>query len=679
MYQNRHPGSSHNQVRDRIPEYLDGLREEYNALRQQLQKAHAELEKHVPERDGLQRQIISYYEQTCTMGAEIAKNMEIIKRLVTIIQHSIQHLPPEQQEPILQSVNRARNITPQEMIGLMQQSQMSMMPGMGPMAAGGMMPGFNPFLAAAAAANNMTLKPEELNALAAQFAMNPKMPMLPMANPLSAAMAAATASTSQAQTPHANNSSHSTNAGGSHALDGTNNSRAASTTSRPRSGTGTPMSKRPRHDLDETDNELEIDVQNDDTGSFAQPSATHTNGTHKNASHKNGRESAQSISSRDSSATPKSSKQNANNLTAMAFMPPQLNSLFGLDPAASRLMFPNASLGNHTNGEPPYAYKIVDGGAPQPVQFPSDALEGSDIPKNLTKVSELHHGEVVCAVTMSPTDSRVYTGGQGVIKVWDINNPTATVHTALQTIDCNIDKNYVRSCKLLPDNKTLLVGGEAECVVVIDLETSTVIQKLECGVQACYALAISPDGRHCYSCCADGNIIVWDLTTFKPVDKMMGHEDGASCVDLSADGKTLWTGGLDKVVCSWDVAERQKKDRFVLDSQVFSLGCSPTDDMVAVGMESSHVELLDCKRNEKYVLHQHENCVLSLRFAHSGNWFVSTGKDSTLVTWRPQVGGARLVKTKEGTSVLSCDISADDKYIVSGSGEKRATVYEVSY
>lgn len=37
------------------------------------------------------------------------------------------------------------------------------------------------------------------------------------------------------------------------------------------------------------------------------------------------------------------------------------------------------------------------------------------------------------------------------------------------------------------------------------------------------------------------------------------------------------------------------------------------------------------------------------------------------------------LQSKESSSVLSCDISIDDKYIVTGSGDKKATVYEVNY
>ncbi|XP_034738069.1 transducin-like enhancer protein 1 [Etheostoma cragini] len=81
---------------------------------------------------------------------------------------------------------------------------------------------------------------------------------------------------------------------------------------------------------------------------------------------------------------------------------------------------------------------------------------------------------------------------------------------------------------------------------------------------------------------------------------------------------------------------------------------------------------------DKYQLHLHESCVLSLKFAYCGKWFVSTGKDNLLNAWRTPYG-ASIFQSKESSSVLSCDVSPDDKYIVTGSGDKKATVYEVVY
>ncbi len=55
-------------------------------------------------------------------------------------------------------------------------------------------------------------------------------------------------------------------------------------------------------------------------------------------------------------------------------------------------------------------------------------------------------------------------------------------------------------------------------------------------------------------------------------------------------------------------------------------------------MENSNVEVLHATKPDKYQLHLHESCVLSLKFAACGKWFVSTGKDNLLNAWRTPYG-----------------------------------------
>lgn len=64
----------------------------------------------------------------------------------------------------------------------------------------------------------------------------------------------------------------------------------------------------------------------------------------------------------------------------------------------------------------------------------------------------------------------------------------------------------------------------------------------------------------------------------------------------------------------------------------------PAGSWLAVGMENSHVEVLHAGKPDRYQLLLHESCVLSLRFASSGKWFVSTGKDNLLNAWRTPYG-----------------------------------------
>ncbi|KAK2508109.1 hypothetical protein MC885_005344 [Smutsia gigantea] len=319
----------------------------------------------------------------------------------------------------------------------------------------------------------------------------------------------------------------------------------------------------------------------------------------------------------------------------------------------------SSSLPTIPGGKPAYSFHVSADGQMQPVPFPSDALVGAGIPRHARQLHTLAHGEVVCAVTISGSTQHVYTGGKGCVKNRD---------------------NYIRSCKLLPDGRSLIVGGEASTLSIWDLAAPTprIKAELTSSAPACYALAVSPDAKVCFSCCSDGNIVVWDLQNQTMVRQFQGHTDGASCIDISDYGTRLWTGGLDNTVRCWDLREGRQLQQHDFSSQIFSLGHCPNQDWLAVGMESSSVEILHVRKPEKYQLHLHESCVLSLKFASCGRWFVSTGKDNLLNAWRTPYG-ASIFQSKESSSVLSCDISGNNKYIVTGSGDKKATVYEVVY
>uniref|UniRef100_A0A183CPL0 WD_REPEATS_REGION domain-containing protein n=1 Tax=Globodera pallida TaxID=36090 RepID=A0A183CPL0_GLOPA len=182
---------------------------------------------------------------------------------------------------------------------------------------------------------------------------------------------------------------------------------------------------------------------------------------------------------------------------------------------------------------------------------------------------------------------------------------------------------------------------------------------LDCEAEACYALAITPDCRLCFSCCSNGSIGIWDLQNELKIGQLDGHTDGASCMDLSADGVRLWTGGLDNSVRCWDIGERAELNKYNLESQVLHMNNRQ-------------------QQRQKYVLYDHQNCVVSLKVAHSGKWFVSTGNDSVVNCWRLPYGH-RLLKSKESGSVLSCDISSDDRFLLTGSGDKKASLYELSF
>ena len=66
------------------------------------------------------------------------------------------------------------------------------------------------------------------------------------------------------------------------------------------------------------------------------------------------------------------------------------------------------------------------------------------------------------------------------MKVWDLHAAGAkqdtspvTLKSPVHTLDC-LGDNYIRSCKLLVDGQTLIVGGETNTLYLWDLNTVSV-------------------------------------------------------------------------------------------------------------------------------------------------------------------------------------------------------------
>lgn len=334
-------------------------------------------------------------------------------------------------------------------------------------------------------------------------------------------------------------------------------------------------------------------------------------------------------------------------------------------PGYGRSMFPMGPFGPDGMPMPPMGpggVKLPGGSMVDPYSLPMDSenkprifscsprvLSDPLVPKKAREVFSLDHGEVVCAVALSNPTRNVYTGGKGFVKVWSLDNSESnnehrtskTMYNPIAELACLPPDAYVRSCKLLPDGKKLIVGGEVPPISVWDLGNGgpTKMGDLKELATACYALAISPDSRTCITCFSDGTIGLYDVHNLALIGKFKGHEDGASCIDISSDGNTLWTGGLDTTLRSWNLnsgkisGEKDCVSTTQFGSQIFSLGCCPSGDYIAVGMENSYIQVMNCNSNNKsdnIELKRHESCVLALKFAASGKWFISTGKDKIL-------------------------------------------------
>uniref|UniRef100_A0A8C7SY98 Groucho/TLE N-terminal Q-rich domain-containing protein n=1 Tax=Oncorhynchus mykiss TaxID=8022 RepID=A0A8C7SY98_ONCMY len=620
-----------------IPESLDRIKEEFQFLQAQYHSLKLECEKLASEKTEMQRHYVMYYEMSYGLNIEMHKQTEIAKRLNTICAQVIPFLSQEHQQQVVQAVERAKQVTMAELNAII---GVRGLPGL---------PSTQQHLSHAHSSHvpltphPAGLHPAHLGGGASLLALSSALVVPPPH------LASKEDRKHPVETEHLRGETHPALLLGLHLRRSLSVPLTHLTTALVyplAAGLRTPLA-----------------VPGSYPGPFGMlPHAT-MNG-----------ELAGAAYAGLHNMSPQMSAAAAAAVAAYGRSP-----MVGFDPHPHmRVPGMPPSLSGIPGGKPAYSFHVSADGQMQPVPFPPDALVGPGIPRHARQINTLSHGEVVCAVTISNPTRHVYTGGKGCVKVWDISHPGNK--SPVSQLDCLNRDNYIRSCRLLPDGRTLIVGGEASTLSIWDLATPTprIKAELTSSAPACYALAISPDSKVCFSCCSDGNIAVWDLHNQTLVRQFQGHTDGASCIDISNDGTKLWTGGLDNTVRSWDLREGRQLQQHDFTSQIFSLGYCPTGEWLAVGMESSNVEVLHVTKPDKYQLHLHESCVLSLQFASCGKWFVSTGKDNLLNAWRTPYG-ASIFQSKESSSVLSCDISVDDKYIVTGSGDKKATVYEVIY
>nr|XP_012140756.1 PREDICTED: transducin-like enhancer protein 3 isoform X2 [Megachile rotundata] len=623
-----------------VADTCERIKEEFNFIQQQNHSLKIECEKLASEKTEMQRHYVMYYEMSYGLNVEMHKQTEIAKRLNAIIVQVLPYLTQEHglqhQQQVANAVERAKQVTMTDLNAIIGQQQQQ---------------GLQQLLDSDGEKSDQDLVVDVANEEAAS----------PHAN-------------GEHSDPRENGTLEKLGAPGH--VGPTSGAGSTSVKDRPPSRSGSSSAR-------STPSLKSKDIDKPGTPVAAargSRSCTPTMGGipgplasrvyHPPSSQQTPPQGYQGLPSRGNEP-PQSPSPYSN-------LPYARTSMLGFD---GHVRIPSSNgLSNIPGGKPAYSFHMNGEGQLQPVPFPTDALIGPGIPRHARQINTLTHGEVVCAVTISNPTKYVYTGGKGCVKVWDIGHGGGGSIKHVSQLDCLQRDNYIRSVKLLPDCRTLIVGGEASQLIIWDLASPTprIKAELTSSAPACYALAISPDSKVCFSCCSDGNIAVWDLQNEILVRQFQGHTDGASCIDISADGSKLWTGGLDNTVRSWDLREGRQLQQHDFTSQIFSLGYCPTGEWLAVGMENSNVEVLHATKSDKYQLHLHESCVLSLRFASCGKWFVSTGKDNLLNAWRTPYG-ASIFQSKESSSVLSCDISADDKYIVTGSGDKKATVYEVIY
>lgn len=206
---------------------------------------------------------------------------------------------------------------------------------------------------------------------------------------------------------------------------------------------------------------------------------------------------------------------------------------------------------------------------------------------------------------------------------------------------------------------------------------NTPIEKLAGHTENVEALSYSPDGKYLVSTGWDRSIRVWDTETWTEIKNFIAHDAPVSCVSYSRDGKFVISGARDNSIRIWDSAWNVKYNLFGHQNTINSVLMGPKLKYAYSGGADGMVKLWDlAKKGESKTLATMPRPVNALAINLTGTevYVATEGPDIVALTL---LGKTKMTYTGHTDEVNDIQYSLNNKYLVSGSSDKTAIIWDV--
>jgi WD40 repeat protein len=274
-------------------------------------------------------------------------------------------------------------------------------------------------------------------------------------------------------------------------------------------------------------------------------------------------------------------------------------------------------------------------------------------------------------------------------------------------------QGMVSSVTFSPDGKTFLSGisggpdTDTDTVELRETMSGSVIWTQSAQTKDIFSVAFSPDGKLIVVAAGDHTALILDTASGKLIRILQGHSDVVKCAVFSPNGKTILTlgGGSDLTVRLWDVETGRQIFSvpagvgysslfFFPDGQTFyagdnvynasdglllkdrqigggKLAISPNGKASLSGINSTATLVTTSTGSIVRRFSGHTDSIVSAAFSNDGKWLVTGSSDNTARVWEISSGKQVLLLSGNSNWVRSVAFSPDGTKVLTGSDSVR--------
>ena len=249
------------------------------------------------------------------------------------------------------------------------------------------------------------------------------------------------------------------------------------------------------------------------------------------------------------------------------------------------------------------------------------------------QLMSLNHGEkkVVGSVAFHPNGQILASRDREAVHLWDVKSGRE-IHRF------NVPSDWWRDTRLTfsPDGSLLAAGCANREIRLWDVNRRSEVGILRGHIDQIRDVAFSPDGRWLASAGDrdDRTVRIWDVEKREEVQKLAGHSDGVYAVAFNPTGTLLASGSVDGDIRLWDTTTWQEVADLKLGSNVYGVAFTPDGTRVVGACADNVIRFWDTAMHQEVAeLRGHEAYVHAIAVSPDGTRLASASGDLTVRIW----------------------------------------------